>query len=148
MEWIVDCNYGQAGVKSNKSCAVDLNDLGMCGRELGYGYHHGSPCIFIKLNKIVNWQPEFLTLSELASSGLSSEYLESLIDRLEERHPAYLKSIWVECRGRHTIDRVHLGSITYYPERGFPYFYFPYKTEQLFYLEPIVAVKFENPESE
>lgn len=145
--WQVECNYGQHDLEENESCAVELKNFGSCSREFGYGYKLASPCFFFKLKKVANWQPSFFTLEELETSGLSGTYLESLNVELEKKNPAFLKSIWVECQGRHMIDQLHLGSVSYHPQRGFPYFYFPYQPDQAFYEEPIVAVQFGNPKS-
>lgn len=146
--WLADCRYGQQNLEYFDSCAVNLIDLGPCSAKNGYGYQHASPCFFLKLKRVENWKPSFFTLEELDISDLSGAYIESLKSELEDKNPSYLKTIWVECRGRHMIDEMYLGSVSYYPQRGFPYFYFPYKSDQLFYEEPIVAVQFKNPKSE
>lgn len=53
--------------------------------------------------------------------------------------------IWVSCEGENPADRETIGSnLTYYPTRGFPYYYYPY-TNIDGYLSPLVAVQVMHP---
>lgn len=38
---------------------MDVNSWAPCHVENEFGYHKSSPCIFLKLNKIYGWRPEF-----------------------------------------------------------------------------------------
>lgn len=43
----------------NEVCEVDVRDWGDCNKEQFFNYHKNSPCIFLKLNKIYGWIPEY-----------------------------------------------------------------------------------------
>merc|ERR1712096_319407 len=54
--------------KKFKSCLFDIDTLPtVCtDAEEDYGYKAGTPCIFVRLNKIINWKPvPFLDLNDL-----------------------------------------------------------------------------------
>lgn len=55
-----------------------------------------------------------------------------------------LNTVWVSCEGENPADVENIGSIQYFPRRGFPSYYFPYKNIDG-YLQPIIAVWFEKP---
>lgn len=38
---------------------MDLSQFGPCSPKNSFGYNNSQPCIFLKLNKIYGWQPEF-----------------------------------------------------------------------------------------
>lgn len=48
-------DYPQQG----EVCEVDVRDWGDCNRDQFYSYHKNQPCIFLKLNKIYGWTPEY-----------------------------------------------------------------------------------------
>lgn len=54
--------------------------------------------------------------------------------------------MWVSCRGENQSDREIIGPISYFPTRGFPAYYYPYKNTQN-YLSPLIAVQFVRPSS-
>lgn len=48
---VVKCDYGQQR-PPGKVCDVDLARFGPCKKENTYSYNKGTPCIFLKLNKV------------------------------------------------------------------------------------------------
>lgn len=54
--------------------------------------------------------------------------------------------MWISCEGENPADVENIGSIQYFPKRGFPGYFFPYKN-QPGYLSPVIAIWFENPTS-
>jgi sodium/potassium-transporting ATPase subunit beta len=46
--------------------------------------------------------------------------------------------------GRHEADQEHLGNITYFPEQGFPGYYYPFRN-QIGFRSPVVAVHISGP---
>lgn len=52
--------------------------------------------------------------------------------------------VWVDCQGKTPFDSSLLGDIDYYPWRGFPSYFFPYKNEPR-YMEPLIAIHLKNP---
>jgi sodium/potassium-transporting ATPase subunit beta len=55
--------------------------------------------------------------------------------------------IWAECKGVNPYDNNLLGGIDYYPWRGYPAFFFPYKNETR-YMEPLMAIHLKNARGE
>lgn len=55
-----------------------------------------------------------------------------------------INTVWVDCEGENPADAENIGPIKYYPHRGFPAYYFPFKNLEG-YLSPLVAVNFEEP---
>jgi sodium/potassium-transporting ATPase subunit beta len=55
-----NCDFDKPANES-KVCQVDLKDFGDCSRQNSYGYKSASPCVFLKLNKIYGWVPEYYT---------------------------------------------------------------------------------------
>jgi len=51
---------------------------------------------------------------------------------------------WLHCDGEDAPDKENIGSVKYWPWRGFPTYFFPYYV-QLGYLQPVVMVQLENP---
>lgn len=43
----------------NEVCEVDVRDWGDCNKDQYFNYHKNSPCIFLKLNKIYGWIPDY-----------------------------------------------------------------------------------------
>lgn len=55
---IFNCKYNQPP-PPGKVCDVNIKDFKKCTQENHYSYHKSSPCIFLKLNKVYGWIPEF-----------------------------------------------------------------------------------------
>ncbi|KAK6622954.1 hypothetical protein RUM43_008806 [Polyplax serrata] len=123
-----------------KVCDVRIDDFGPCSKEKGYSYNQSSPCIFIKLNRIFNWVPEFYNETD----SLPDEMDEDLKQHISETTPAERNVVWITCYGENPADRENLGGVQYYPKRGFPGFYYPF-TNTPGYLSPLVAVHFQRP---
>jgi sodium/potassium-transporting ATPase subunit beta len=52
--------------------------------------------------------------------------------------------VWLSCEGRNQEDQDHLGTIEYYPEQGFPGYYYPFRN-QIGFRSPVVAVRILKP---
>jgi sodium/potassium-transporting ATPase subunit beta len=48
--------------------------------------------------------------------------------------------------GRQQTDQEHLGPIKYFPEQGFPGYYYPYRN-QIGFRSPVVAMRILEPKS-
>lgn len=55
---IFDCKYSQPP-PPGQVCDVDIKTFDKCTQENNYSYHKSSPCIFLKLNKIYGWIPNY-----------------------------------------------------------------------------------------
>lgn len=54
-----ECDYKQYPERG-RVCPVRIEKFGSeCTLENHYGYHKTSPCIFLKLNKIYDWEPYY-----------------------------------------------------------------------------------------
>ncbi|XP_046676077.1 sodium/potassium-transporting ATPase subunit beta-2-like isoform X2 [Homalodisca vitripennis] len=139
---VVTCNYNNPPPEG-KVCSVDINEWEPCTKEKGYSYNRGTPCIFLKLNKIFNWMPQYYT----GVGELPEKMPQDLKNHIQAEHlndQASLNTVWVSCEGENPADVENIGSIQYFPKRGFPGYFFPYKNQEG-YLSPVIAIWFEAP---
>lgn len=135
------CNYDKPA-KAGHVCAVDVNDWGPCSPRQQYGFNNSAPCIYIKLNRIYGWVPEYYNDTE----NLPSEMPPTLVNHIKSVNSSWLNTVWVSCEGANPHDNESIGWLDYYPEsHGFPGYYYPYQNIPS-YLSPIVAVHFRRPE--
>jgi Sodium / potassium ATPase beta chain. len=52
----------------------------------------------------------------------------------------------VSCEGENPADVENMGTLSYYPWKGFPGYFFPFQNTEG-YLAPVIAVHFESPAS-
>jgi len=135
----VNCDFGKPP-KPGMVCNVNLNDFGPCSPKENYGYNTSSPCIFLKLNRIYNWVPE--TYND--KNNLPEDMDKDLKERILGLPDIKTDQIWISCKGEHPVDREHVKGFAYYPNQGFPKYYYPY-TNAEGYLSPLVAVQIQNP---
>lgn len=113
-----------------------------CSSAKQWGYNDRSPCVLLKLNKIMGWEPEVYTKE--------SEFQDDMPQSLRDHITGDLSSgmirpmVWVSCEGEYPSDKEHMGQITMYPHHGFPAYYFPYQKNE-HYRSPLLAVQFNNP---
>ncbi|KAJ3656983.1 hypothetical protein Zmor_016019 [Zophobas morio] len=108
----------------NKFCGFQVTpDFAPCTKEYRYGLggrERGGPCIFLKLNKIFGWQPDFYT-NATAPSDMPKHLRDHIAkEELQERH----QIIWVDCMERFQGK--------FHNVKG--------------YVSPLVAVHFERPQ--
>ncbi|KYM85349.1 Sodium/potassium-transporting ATPase subunit beta-2 [Atta colombica] len=134
------CSYNKPA-KSGNVCAIDVNNWGPCSPNQQYGFNNSAPCVFIKLNKIYGWIPEYYNNTQ----NLPPDMPDGLIKYIKLVDASWLNTVWVSCTGENPHDRENIGEINYYPEgHGFPGFYYPYENIPG-YLSPVVAVHFVRP---
>lgn len=121
-----------------KVCLFETSSFGNCSRENGYGYNNSSPCVFLKLNRIFNWVPEFYN----DVTDLPSEMPQQLKDHIAAEKNK--NQVWVSCGPEHPVDNEIVTEIRYSPGQGFSGEYYPY-TNTPGYLSPLVAVQFVHP---
>ncbi|XP_030748659.1 sodium/potassium-transporting ATPase subunit beta-2 isoform X1 [Sitophilus oryzae] len=139
---IKTCSYSDFP-NEDEVCEVDVREWGRCNKDEFFDYHRSSPCIFLKLNRIYGWKPDYY----LYDHELPPEMPKQLKDHIRSiNNTQDRKNIWVSCEGEMPSDKEYIGSITYYPNnfQGFPGYYFPYLNKEG-YLSPLVAVRFERP---
>ncbi|XP_017473805.1 PREDICTED: sodium/potassium-transporting ATPase subunit beta-1 [Rhagoletis zephyria] len=132
------CQFNQTR-NANQVCVVDVNSFGPCSQQNAYGYQNGRPCIFLKLNKIFNWQPQFFDNIKELPKEMPTELKEHIGNLTDVQR----QQVWVSCNGLHPVDKEAVGEMKFYPGRGFPAYYYPY-LNQPGYVSPLVAVQFEK----
>jgi sodium/potassium-transporting ATPase subunit beta len=121
-------------------CKLDTSKFGKCIDKEAYGYNNSAPCIFLKLNRIYGWIPDYYDDPE----DLPEDMPAKLKEHIKSLKPAQRKQVWVSCKGEDGSDREILGDMEYYPTYGFPSYFYPY-TNLPGYVSPLVAVKFLRP---
>ena len=120
------------------ACKFDFSTLQECA-DFPHGFVNNGdrnvePCVFLKLNKIYDWQPEAFTVED-------AEYEDEMTDELKEiiKTESDKNQIWFDCKGRFAADKEAL-NMTFYPSsQGIPLKYFPFQGG--YYEPPLVAVK-------
>uniref|UniRef100_A0A1B6FQY1 Sodium/potassium-transporting ATPase subunit beta n=1 Tax=Cuerna arida TaxID=1464854 RepID=A0A1B6FQY1_9HEMI len=134
------CSYDTI-IPEGQVCDVKLSDFKNCTRENNYGYANSSPCIFIKLNRIFSWVPDFYTSEDV----LPKEMPEQLKALIKSPSNNGTKNIWISCEGEYEFDKEHIRTdFAYYPIQGFPSYYYPFVNSPG-YLSPLVAVQINRP---
>ncbi|XP_045598994.2 sodium/potassium-transporting ATPase subunit beta-2 isoform X2 [Procambarus clarkii] len=117
-----------------------------CQKGESWGYMRESPCILLKLNKMIKWVPEVYEKLDELPDAMPQSLKDHIKTSMEENQGKIPRMIWVSCEGENPADQEYIGPITYSPWQGFPAYYFPYMHNPG-YLSPIVAVQFNAPAS-
>jgi sodium/potassium-transporting ATPase subunit beta len=140
----VDCSKGKT---EGKSCKVDLAAFYPCVSDTGYEYQSGKPCIFLKLNKIYKWQPDYYTSANELPENMPEPLKTHITSRINKKS---LEVVWVSCEGENPADTENLGKNVKYMslsgEQGFNGNYFPFENTDG-YLQPLIAVQFQSVKS-
>jgi len=134
------CSVGNGATK-DKVCKFDTATLDACLKP-EEAYKAGSPCVYLKLNKIYGLEPT--TFNKTHVSTLTDDDMpKTLRDHIAGQ--ADDDQVWVECHGENPADVEALsGKINYFPKtQGYPAYYFPY-LQQEGYVSPVVAVQFKG----
>ncbi|ODM97857.1 Sodium/potassium-transporting ATPase subunit beta-2 [Orchesella cincta] len=165
-ENVIECSLGSLGSGEKRVCKVPTEGLGECTAENNFGYPAGKPCVLIKLNKIIEWQPEPFGIDE---NRYSAELLERELEEKVNEEPKgmppslkehilsevrknpgkeveVLRAVWLSCAGENVGDEENLpeGNISYQPLRQIPGYFFPYRNQQN-YKSPFVMVQLDVP---
>ncbi|XP_069690315.1 sodium/potassium-transporting ATPase subunit beta-2-like [Periplaneta americana] len=139
---VVACSYATKKLPDGKVCAVKQSDWGPCTSNKTYGFQSGKPCVFIKLNKIIKWEPEYFKNAKELPDKMPDD-LRKRITELVKKRPNELNTVWVSCEGEKRPDKENQGEIEYFPHQGFPGYYYPF-TRQQNYLSPLIALHFKS----
>lgn len=82
---IYNCDYNQPPPKG-QVCDVDIKTWSPCTKENNYSYHKSAPCIFLKLNKIYGWIPEYYNRSNDLPANMPAS-LKTYIAEVEKTQP-------------------------------------------------------------
>nr|CAD7462944.1 unnamed protein product [Timema tahoe] len=140
---IYNCDYDKPPGRG-QVCNVDVKNWVPCTQENKFNYHKSAPCVFVKLNKIYNWIPEFYNDTDRLPDKMPADLKQYIHELKMNNQTAMLNTVWVSCEGENPADKENLGGIKYYPTRGFPGYFYPYENSEG-YLSPIIAINFERP---
>jgi len=143
----IDCEHQKPNHAANEVCDFKLSEFGSnCNSENKWGYTKQQPCVLLKLNKMINWEPEvYTTMEEVNKEGDMPQSLKDHIQAQTKLNNGTMpEMIWVSCVGKYAPDADEMGKIELLPQQGFQKRYFPY-TNVKGYRAPLVAVWFENP---
>ncbi|KAJ9595670.1 hypothetical protein L9F63_013136, partial [Diploptera punctata] len=138
----VVCDYDRPP-EAGQVCSVDVSKWFPCIHSNNYGYSKGSPCVFIRFNKIVDWIPELYDTPANLPENMP-DYLKSTITRENQLFYKLGQTVWLSCTGVDPTDRENMGPLRMIPRMGFPGYFFPYNNTEN-YLSPLVAIYFEKP---
>ncbi|GAB0095243.1 Sodium/potassium-transporting ATPase subunit beta-2 [Sergentomyia squamirostris] len=144
----VDCDFDHPPPEG-KVCNVPANSWDPCIAQKKYNFPKSSPCIFLKLNKIYNWLPDMYSNSTSLPDNMPDELKQHIAaeeKRGSKNRRFQTNVVWVSCEGENPADVENIGNIQYFPRRGFPGFFFPFRNTKN-YLPPLVAVLFERPKT-
>ncbi|XP_069809491.1 sodium/potassium-transporting ATPase subunit beta-2-like [Dendropsophus ebraccatus] len=120
---------GDVRIFPKKACQFLRDSLGECSgiNDPTYGYSSGTPCVLIKMNKVIHFLPA--PVKDISNT-----------------------SITISCAGKNFVSNPSLGDMTYFPSLNntnlgtIDLQYFPYygNRAQKNYTQPFVAVKFLN----
>jgi len=123
----------------NTVCLFDMTQIPLeCRVENSFGFANGTPCIFLRPNKIYAYVPQPYDLSNPNLNATLDTPPSSLFNgpsRLTTDHIA------VTCEGENPADVDNLLQVDFYPKEGFPFYSYPYLMQQN-YLPPFVMAKF------
>ncbi|CAH0749310.1 unnamed protein product [Diatraea saccharalis] len=139
---IFDCDFNKLP-PPGKVCDVDVRDWEPCIEENHFSFHKSSPCIFLKLNRIYGWRPEYYNDTSRLPEDMPPE-LQMEIRNITNYNRNYANMVWVSCHGETPADRENIGPVKYLPYPGFPGYFYPYENAEG-YLSPLVAVHLEKP---
>uniref|UniRef100_A0A2A4JHJ4 Sodium/potassium-transporting ATPase subunit beta-2 n=1 Tax=Heliothis virescens TaxID=7102 RepID=A0A2A4JHJ4_HELVI len=138
---IFNCDF-QHLPPPGKVCDVDIRRLDPCIDENHFSFHKSSPCIFLKLNRIYGWRPEFYDIQNLPQDMPVD--LQMHIKNITNFNRDYANMVWVSCHGETPADKENIGPIRYLPFPGFPGYFYPYENAEG-YLSPLVAIHLQRP---
>jgi len=130
-----------ASTLKEDACPFEFEELGSC-KEYPYGFiNQGedsniSPCIYLKLNKIYNWNPVPIKEADLDKVEYAdmTPQLKEIIKNTDDKN-----QIWLDCKGRFAADKEQLDMTFFPPTQSIPIKYFPFQGGE--YQPPLVAVR-------
>ncbi|CAH0603542.1 unnamed protein product [Chrysodeixis includens] len=109
-----------------------------CTATDSYGYPN-NPCIFVKVNKIIGWNPEFYSVTELPE-----DMPDDLVEHIQALPRDEQQQVWISCEEEKGDNETRLE----YPwGRGLPASFYPFKNDNENYRSPVVAVKITAPDN-
>lgn len=137
------CQGPNSRAGAGKFCTFDINKIDKnCSAANEFGYRRRTPCVLIKLNRIIDWMPQPYTAADLANATTTP--LPAAVRTQYPTRSGGEQLVYITCEGENAVDRQTAGPIEYYPAQGFAFRHFPY-TNQPGFLSPFVFVHFARP---
>lgn len=92
---IYNCDYRNPPPKG-QVCDVDIKSWDPCTLENNYSYHKSSPCIFIKLNKIYGWVPEYYNRTDQLPHEMPDHLRQAINDTEKTKSHEVTINIWYD----------------------------------------------------
>uniref|UniRef100_A0A1B6D5Z4 Sodium/potassium-transporting ATPase subunit beta n=1 Tax=Clastoptera arizonana TaxID=38151 RepID=A0A1B6D5Z4_9HEMI len=140
---IYKCDFHQFPPRG-KVCDIDVRLWDPCTFENTYNYHLQKPCIFLKVNKIYDWVPDYYKNVSDLPERMPDSLKAHIQNEFDLGGAARLNQVWLSCQGESPADVENIGEVKYYPGPGFPGYFFPFENSEG-YLSPLVAVQFTRP---
>lgn len=74
---IQTCDFNKPPARG-EVCDVDARSWGPCTEENKFGYHKSMPCVFLELNKLTGWTPEFYDNPDALPSEMPDDLKEHI----------------------------------------------------------------------
>jgi sodium/potassium-transporting ATPase subunit beta len=142
---VKSCNQS-LGHQSNLKyvCLVDVDEIlakSGCGPENQYGYANGTPCVFLRSNKIFGYMPAAYP-DEATFKATTDNPPPSLLNGTNPiKFGEKANSIYVTCEGENPGDVQNLLDVEFFPANGLSFHFYPYLMQNN-YLPPFVMAKF------
>ncbi|XP_021940079.1 sodium/potassium-transporting ATPase subunit beta-2-like isoform X2 [Zootermopsis nevadensis] len=137
------CSYRNSKEDDNSVCDVDINSWGDCKPN---GSFVSNICMYFKINKVFEWKPDYYKELESLPKDMPDD-LKNVINNTFLSYPEKKNKVWLSCEGRHEADQEHLGPVRYFPEQGFPGYFYPFRN-QIGFRSPIVAMRILEPKTD
>lgn len=92
------CDYDRLPA-NEETCVIDPNQWSPCIASNDYKYGDSAPCIFLKLNKIYNWYPNFYNDTNHLPDKMPAE-LKGHIKLEASRNAKYVSIAYIVIIGR------------------------------------------------
>jgi len=131
-------------LKKDEVCDFPLMKFSDACKVDNWGFKAGKPCILLKLNKMINWEPQVYETLEELDKDMPAHLKAQITEMTTANGGVVPKKIWLSCQGKYKPDEDTTGPITLHPYPGFDAFFYPY-TNTKGYLAPLVALELSNP---
>lgn len=81
-------------------CDVNIKDFKKCTQENNYSYHKSSPCVFIKLNRIYGWVPEFYNDTNNLPSKMPRQLKHKIANETDPMEVNFINILNLTVRGK------------------------------------------------
>lgn len=142
-EGLRDCETNEID-REAQGCIFDMSTLGECA-TFPYGFIGNEssqsfvePCIFVKFNKIFNWEPTPVDPEDLKNDDEKYAKMSTTLKNKIMKSADH-NMVWIDCFGRYAADKEAF-QFEYYPDnQGIPVKHFPFKGGN--YQAPLIALK-------